>query len=253
MEDNTGGLKLEVSFSPKLYEVYAKPDTIVVVIDVLRATSAICAAFESGAKKVIPVSTIEEAKAYQNKGYIVGAERGGEVVEGFDLGNSPYSYIGDHIKGKTIVLTTTNGTKSINIAKDAYKVVAGAFVNITALCNWLQEQNKDVLLLCAGWKDRYNLEDALFAGAVVDALSKHENYQTLADSALASKYLYHSAKDDPYKFLRNSSHRRRLSKLNLKADIKYCLTLDQTSVIPILHEGALVEVSTLEVADVLKN
>lgn len=231
---------LDVSLSPQLYHLCKQENTIVVVIDVLRATSAICTAFEHGVEKVIPVSTIEEAQAYKDKGYLVGAERDGQKVEGFDFGNSPYSYMGANIKDKAVVLTTTNGTKAINMASNAHKVVVGAFTNITALCKWLITEQKDVVLLCSGWKDRYNLEDTLFAGAVVNYLQKNGGFDDATDAALSSKYLYQTAKSNPAKFLRNSSHRRRLAKLNLKEDIKYCLTLDQSSVIPILKDNVLV-------------
>lgn len=235
-----GPYKIQVAFSPTLFDGCDLDNAIVVVIDVLRATSAICTAFESGVETVIPVSSIEEAKEYQKKGFLVGAERNGEQIEGFDFGNSPYSYKTENIRGKSVVLTTTNGTRAINMAKDADMAVVGAFTNITAISNWLEEQEKNVVFLCSGWKGRYNLEDSLFAGAVVDRLSKNYKYGELSDSALASKYLYNTAEQDPYKFLRNSSHRRRMHRLNLKKDIKYCLTLDQTSVIPVLMGDKLV-------------
>lgn len=243
---STGGIKIEVSFSPKLYPVYENKNAIVVVVDVLRATSAICTAFEHGARQVIPVETVEEAQEYKKKGYLVGAERDGMIVDGFDFGNSPYSYMGEKIKEQVVVLTTTNGTKAIKMAENAYKVVIGSFVNITALCEWLAFQKRDILFLCSGWKDRYNLEDALFAGAAIDKLSQeYEGFSDLADSALASKYLYQAAAEDPYKFLRNSSHRKRLAKLNLKQDIKYCLTPDQSKEIPILENGVIVKLSSV--------
>lgn len=235
-----GPYKIEVAFSPHLYQHCQQRDTIVIVIDVLRATSAICTAFETGVETVIPVSTIEEAKAYKAKGYLVGAERNGEQIEGFDFGNSPYSYQDPKLKGKSVVLTTTNGTRAIDLAKDADMVVIGAFTNITVLSNWLEEQDKNLVFLCSGWKGRFNLEDSLFAGAVIDRLTKNYKYGELSDAALASKYLFHTADQDPYKFLRNSSHRRRMHRLKLKRDIKYCLTLDQSEVIPVLQEGQLV-------------
>lgn len=232
--------KIEVCFSPHSYPIYKSDDSIVVIIDILRATSAICTAFEFGAEKIIPVATIEEAREYKTKGFLVGAERDGLPLDGFDFGNSPFSYMSEQIKGKSIVLTTTNGTQAIEAAKKAYKVVVGSFLNISALCKWLIIQNKNVLLLCSGWKNRFNLEDVLFAGAVADELSNHPEFKSLGDSAMACKYLYQSAKDDPYKFLRNSSHKERLAQLNLKEDIKYCLTLNKTSVIPVLEGNALV-------------
>ncbi len=234
-------MKIDACFSPYLYPIYQGDDTVVVIIDVLRATSAICTAFEHGVEKIIPVATMEEAKAYKEKGFLVGAERNGLPVEGFDFGNSPYHYMGEHVKGKTIVLTTTNGTQAIEAAKDAYKVVIGSFLNISALCDWLINENKDVLLLCSGWKNKFNLEDAVFAGAVTDEISNRTDKFNLGDGCLALKYLYKMAKENPNKFLTHSSHKERLAALNLKADVKYCLTPDKTKIIPIYKDGALVK------------
>ena len=234
---------IEVCFSPILYKSRECKDSIVVVIDVLRATTAICTAFQNGVKEIIPVATVEEAELYKKKGFLVGAERNGLKLDGFDFGNSPYDYMGNHVKNKTIVLTTTNGTQAINISKDAFKVVIGAFTNISALCNWLLQQEKDILLLCSGWKNRFNMEDSLFAGAVVSRLTKEKNYETVTDSALCTKYLFELAKDKPYRLLANSSHRRRLAALNLKKDIRYSLTLDQTDIIPYLKDGKIVRMT----------
>jgi 2-phosphosulfolactate phosphatase len=234
-ETTNGKLKIDACFSPHLYPVYRNDESIVVIIDIFRATSAICTAFEHGAEKIIPVATVEEAREYKAKGYLVGAERNAIAIEGFDFGNSPYSYMGENVKGKTIVLTTTNGTQAIHVAREAYKVVIGSFLNIDALCKWLLEEKRDVLLLCSGWKNKFNLEDALFAGAVTDELSKLSDQFKLGDGCLALKYLYQQAKKNPYKFLNYSSHKERLSGLKLKKDIKYCLTPNQTNVIPVLN------------------
>ncbi len=233
-------IKVEACFSPYLYPVYKDEESVVVIIDILRATSAICTAFEHGAEKIIPVATIEEARSYKEKGFLVGAERDAVQVEGFDFGNSPFSYMGDNVKGKTIVITTTNGTQAIHAARDAYKVVVGSFLNIDALCRWLTEEKRNVLLLCSGWKNKFNLEDALFAGAVTENLRKYNHELELGDACLALEYLYQLALQDPYKFLNHSSHKERLARLNLKKDIKYCLTPNQTKVIPILQGNALV-------------
>jgi 2-phosphosulfolactate phosphatase len=233
-------IRVDACFSPHLYPVYKDEDSIVVIIDVLRATSAICTAFEHGAEKVIPVASIAEAKAYKDKGFKVGAERDGIMVEGFDFGNSPFSYMGEQVKDQTIVITTTNGTQAIEAAKDAYKVVIGSFINISALCDWLISTKRPVLLLCSGWKNKFNLEDALFAGAVTEALTGKSDQYKCGDACLALKYLYQMAKQDPVKFLKHSSHKERLAKLNLKKDIKYCLTPDLSTIIPVLENGALV-------------
>ncbi len=233
-------LIVDVCFSPYLYPVYHKDDSIVVIIDILRATSAMCTAFEHGVEKMIPVASIEEATDYKSKGFLVGAERNGIALDGFDFGNSPYSYMTEKIKGKTVVISTTNGTQAIEAARNAQQVVIGAFTNITALCDWLQTQNKNVLLLCSGWKNKFNLEDSLFAGALATRLLATNVFE-IGDAALAVSNLFLQAEKNPYKFLRNSSHTERLAALGLKKDIKYCLSLDKTKIIPILKDKYLVK------------
>jgi 2-phosphosulfolactate phosphatase len=232
---------VEVCFTPDNYPYFKGKFEIIVVIDVLRATSAICSAIDNGVASVIPVSTIDEAKAYQAKGYLAGAERQGEIVEGFDFGNSPYSYMKPELKGKDIVLSTTNGTRAINIAKDAPIVVIGSLINLNALVDWLKEQNKNVLCLCSGWKNNFNLEDTICAGAIAHDLLETGQFTSNEDSSVGAKYLYLSSKDNYLGFLKSSSHRRRLKKLNLNEDIKYCLTPNQLDVIPVLKEGKIVK------------
>jgi len=240
METLDNRKKVEVCFSPYLFPLYEEEFDIIVVIDVLRATSAICAAFDNGVKELIPVSTIEEARDYQKKGFLVGAERKGQIVEGFDFGNSPYSYMKDEVKGQTVVLSTTNGTKSINIAKNSGQVVIGSLSNLTTLNKWLEEQNKNILCLCSGWQNKFNLEDTICAGAILDYLLGTGKYRSEEDASIAAKYLFLSAKDNILGYLKASSHRRRLKNLNLNEDIKYCLTPDTTQVIPVLEGDRLV-------------
>jgi 2-phosphosulfolactate phosphatase len=231
----------EVCLTPGEYSYYKDEFEIVVVIDVLRATSAICAAFDNGIKAIIPVPTVEEALEYKNKGYLAGAERKGKIVEGFDFGNSPFSYMKEEFRGKEVVLTTTNGTKSLDVAKDAETVVVGSFLNLDHLSEWLSKQNKNILCLCSGWQDKFNLEDTICAGAICEYLINTGNFTSEEDSSIAAKYLYLSAKDNYFGYLKSSSHRRRLKNLNLNEDIKYCLTPNQTKVIPILKDGKLIQ------------
>jgi len=231
---------VEVCFTPDDYEYFKGRFEIVVVIDVLRATSAICSAIDNGVSSVIPVSTLEEARILQSKGYLAGAERQGQIVEGFDFGNSPYSYMDPKLKGKDIVLSTTNGTRAINIAKDAPVVVIGSLINLETLVNWLKKQDKNVLCLCSGWKDNFNLEDTICGGAIADELIASGYFTSNEDSSVAAKYLYHSSSHNYFGFLKSSSHRRRLKKLNLNEDIKYCLTPNQVEVIPILQNDKIV-------------
>lgn len=233
--------RIEVCFTPGEYDYFKGNFEIVVVIDVLRATSAICAAFDNGIKSIIPVPTVEEAMEYKAKGFLVGAERKGQIVEGFDFGNSPFSYMNPDFRGKEVVLSTTNGTKSIDVAKDAEMLVIGSFLNLDALCEWLAKQNKNVLCLCSGWQDKFNLEDTICGGAITDYLIATGKFTSVEDSSISAKYLYLSAKNNYFGFLKSSSHRSRLKKLNLNEDIKYCLTPNQTRVIPILKDGKLVQ------------
>tara|TARA_B100000963_G_C22471776_1_gene600495 strand:- start:198 stop:920 length:723 start_codon:yes stop_codon:yes gene_type:complete len=233
--------RVEVCYTPGEYHYFKDEFDIVVVIDVLRATTAICVAFEYGINSIIPVPTLEDALEYKKQGYLVGAERKGQIVDGFDFGNSPYSYMKEEFKGKDVVLTTTNGTKSIAVAKDADTVVIGALSNLEVLSSWLIEQNKNTLCLCSGWQDKFNLEDTICAGAISAALIDTGNFTSVEDSSIAAKYLYMSAKDNYMGYLKSSSHRRRLKNLNLNEDIKYCLTPNKTKVIPILKDGKLLK------------
>ena len=232
--------KIEVCFTPALLPIYNISNAIVVVIDIFRATSSICYGLNNGAEAIIPVASVEECKSYESKGYLLAAERDGKVVDGFDFGNSPFAYAGDKVNGKTIVLTTTNGTHAIDESKkDAYQVIIGSFLNLTAVCDYLKSQDKDVFLLCAGWKNKFNLEDTLFAGAIVYQL-KDESY-FLDDASVAADDLYQLAKDDLSAYTSKTSHSERLTKLGIEEDIKFCLNVDITSTIPVLKDGRLIK------------
>jgi 2-phosphosulfolactate phosphatase len=232
--------RVEVCFTPNLYPLHIEDFQVVVAIDVLRATSAICTAFHYGVKKIIPVSTLDEAIEYRENGFLVAAERKGKVVSGFDYGNSPFTYMNDELLGKTLVLTTTNGTKAINMAKAVDHLLIGSFINLDAICNYLINLNKNVLLLGSGWQNKFCLEDTICAGAIADHLLNTRNFICENDSSVAAKYLYLSAKDNYFGYLKASSHRKRLEKLNLNRDIKYCLTPNQTNVVPIRENNYLV-------------
>ncbi|MFN0033036.1 MAG: 2-phosphosulfolactate phosphatase [Flavobacteriales bacterium] len=231
---------VEVCYTPGQYHLYEKNFEVVVVIDVLRATSAITTGLYYGIDKIIPVGTIEEALEWKKKGFIVGAERDGQVVEGFDFGNSPYAYMNEDMVGKTVVLTTTNGTKAINIAKEKH-VVIGCLNNLSLLCDWLVKEHKNTLILASGWKDKVNLEDTICGGAIADILLETRKFRSDEDSTVAAKFIFRSAREHLWSFLRSSSHRRRLIKLNIQRDVKYCLTLDTVPCIPVLKDGALVK------------
>lgn len=230
---------LEVCLTPALLHLHDFTESIVVVIDIFRATSSICYGIENGAEAIIPVATIEACESYRHSEFLLAAERNGEVVDGFDFGNSPFSYVKEKVDGKTIVLTTTNGTHAINMSRGASRIVIGSFLNLASLCNWLKSQPNDVLLLCSGWKDKVNLEDTLFAGGVVHYL-RDENY-ALDDAGIASEDLYILAKDDLSTYLKKTSHSERLKKLGIEEDIEFCLNLNITTGIPVLDGERLIK------------
>jgi len=231
--------RLEVCLTPALLDLYAIEDSIVVVIDILRATSSIVYGIENGATAIIPVAQVEDCLNYADQGYLLAAERNGEVVQGYDFGNSPFSYTKEKVGGQTVVLTTTNGTKALHLARArAHQVVIGSFLNLKPLCDWLKLQDKNVLLLCAGWKDNFNLEDTLFAGAVVAELRKE--FSHFDDSSVAAEDLFQLAKNDLRAYINKSSHSHRLAALNIEEDVKFCLQLNICSAIPVLQGEALV-------------
>ena len=230
---------IQVCLTPALLPLYDLSNSIVVVIDIFRATSSICYGIDNGAEAIIPVATVEECKNYGSN-YLLAAERDGKVVEGFNFGNSPFAYTAEKVKGKTVVLTTTNGTHAINESKKtAHQVIIGSFLNLDAVCNYLKNQSQDVLLLCAGWKNKFNLEDTLFAGAVVNQL-KTQNY-FLDDSSIASEDLYLLGKDNLQVYTAKTSHSERLKKLGIEEDIKFCLNVNMTRTVPVLVGDRLVK------------
>ncbi|MET3500822.1 2-phosphosulfolactate phosphatase [Mucilaginibacter rubeus] len=239
----SGGRGAHVCLTPALLPLFNVEDYIVVVIDIFRATSSICYGIENGAEAIIPVSQVEECAAYREKGldYLLAAERDGSVVDGFDFGNSPFSYTKEKVAGKTIVLTTTNGTHALHLSRSAKRIVIGSFLNLSALSNWLNTQNENVLLVCAGWKNNFNLEDTLFAGAVIEQL-KDKGF-VLDDAALAANDLFQVGKSDINGYLKKTSHGERLKKLGIEKDIEFCLQVDLTTAIPVLEGEKLVKLA----------
>jgi 2-phosphosulfolactate phosphatase len=232
--------ELETCFSPALYEPERHAGSIVVIIDILRATSAICTAFENGASSIIPVGTIPEAKEYKRKGYLVAAERDGFVLDFADFGNSPFNFTREKVEGKTIAYSTTNGTGIIDLAVSAGDIIIGSFLNLGAVVKWLSEHNKNVVLFCAGWKNRFNLEDTICAGAIAERLMETSLYSTICDSTIASIDLWSIAKNDVSGYIEKVAQRSRLRDKKLDDCIEFCLTTDYTSKVPVIKNGILV-------------
>lgn len=231
--------KIEVCFTPALLHLYDIRESVVVIIDIFRASSSICYGIDNGVEAIIPVATVEECHSHCDSGFLLAAERNGEVVEGFDFGNSPFAYVKEKVAGKTVVLTTTNGTHAIHKALSASQIVIGSFLNLTALSDWLKTRNSNIMLLCAGWKDKFNLEDTTFAGAVVYQL-RDGNYER-DDAAIAAEDMYKLGKDDLNRYLEKTSHSERLKKLGIEEDIRFCLNVDTCTSIPVLEGEKLVK------------
>jgi 2-phosphosulfolactate phosphatase len=222
-------------FSPALLQLYDVTDSIVVIIDVLRATSTIATALYNGASAVIPVATVPRCiELGRELNGITAGERDGRVAEGLEHGNSPFEYPREFVGNRILVLTTTNGTKLLHMALDngAEEIITGSFPNLSAVCDHLVARKKNVILGCAAWKDRVNIEDSLFAGAVIDRI--HDHFQINCDSSHIAWNLYKTAQPDLFGFMKanNASHYHRLSNFGLEKDIRYCLTPDGANVLP---------------------
>lgn len=231
--------KIEVCVSPALYPYYENPEAIVVVTDVLRASSAIVTAFINGVERIIPVGTLEEAKAYKEKGFMVAAERDGLVRDFADFGNSPYNFTPERVAGKQIVYSTTNGTNAIHMASTGNQVLIGAYLNLSALAKYIRKEQKDLLVLCAGWKNKFNLEDTLFAGALAQLVLEDDNYSTICDATLGAVDLYNGARGDMMGYISKVAQNGRLKKNNLDDVIGYCHETDLTDLIPVLNKDHL--------------
>ena len=232
--------KIEICFTPALYNLYHNPGANVVVIDIMRATTSICAAIAAGAEKIIPVGSVEDAKKMKEAGYILAAERDGIVLDFADFGNSPNLFTPERVKGKTIAYSTTNGTQAINMAKDAKNVIIGAFINLSKVVEFLISDNSDVVILCSGWKKRFNIEDTLCAGAIATKLLESGNFSTICDSSHAAIDLWNIAKNDIMTYIEKAAHRHRLRGIVSDEIVEYCHTVDLVNVLPVFRNGELV-------------
>ena len=230
---------LEICFSPAVFEAHADKEAVVVIIDVLRATSSICTAFANGVKEIIPVGTVEEARQMKERGFLLAAERDGFVLDFADFGNSPFNFSPEVVKGKVIAYSTTNGTGMMRMAAESHDVVIGSYLNFSSLCEWLINQERKVLIVCAGWKDRFSLEDTVCAGAFADRLISEGGFTTICDAVIASLDLWDLAKHDLRRYIEKAAQRSRLRSKGLDDCIDYCHTFDVTDIIPVLRDGRL--------------
>ncbi|OHX66134.1 2-phosphosulfolactate phosphatase [Flammeovirga pacifica] len=227
-------INIETCLTPEILHLHQLEGKIAVVTDVLRATSCMVAGLNAGVKSVIPVKKVEEALAYAAKGYVTAGERGGIKVEEFTIGNSPYEHMEEAYHGKSICMTTTNGTVAIDAAKKtADQVVIGALLNVTAVADYIKQQEKDIIIICAGWKGNPSLEDTLFAGALIHQL-KHRSEITDDASYMALSQYEASNSNLTEVISKNASHAKRLSGLKAQNDLAFCAKEDYCDILPIL-------------------
>ncbi len=243
MYNESGDYSVRVCYSPLSWHLFAPERALVIVADVFRATTAMCAAFENQVRAIIPLETIAESEDYKARGYICAGERDGKTLDCADFGNSPYNFMDPALRGKVLTMNTTNGTRAIRMASAGDNLVLiGALTNLSAVCDHAVSAQKDVVIFCAGWKDRFSMEDTLFAGAAVQKIieSGQGSFHTTCDSAIAAVDLWTLAAPDPVAYIQKAAHRHRLKKLGLDDIIEYSLTPDATSVVPIYHNDRLI-------------
>ncbi len=235
--------KINVCLSPALFHFYAENNTTVVMVDAIRASASICTAFMNGVQFIIPVAGIAEALSYKSKGYKTAGERNGKKLEGFDFGNSPFNFTEESIKNQKLAFTTTNGTQVVNLVKKSnlseIELLIGSFINISSLANYLTNQNKNILILCSGWKNTVNIEDTLFAGRLAYLLLQKKEFET-SEAANLVLTVYKNSGNSFYDFVIGNSPRLKEKSAFLEDDFKYCLTENLTDKIPCLQNDKLV-------------
>lgn len=233
-------MKVDIIISASDIKEEKIKDKVVVVIDVLRATSVMVTALNNGCKEVIPVSHVEEAREVVKKDrekYVLGGERNALKIEGFDYSNSPLDYTRENIQGKTLVMTTTNGTKAIKNAKGASRIFIASMINGKAVAKKLIELNKDIVFINAGTYGEFSIDDFITSGYIIN-LMREELEIELTDIAVTSNYIYNNNKDI-FSFVKNASHYKRILELDLEEDLKYCLSKDLVDIVPEYRDGRI--------------
>ena len=225
-------MKLDLCPSPALYPYYKTDNDTVIVVDVFRASATMCTMLNNGAKAIIPVSNSKIAKEYKSKGYLVGAERNTRRCEFADFGNSPFDYTPEKVRGKEIVFTTTNGTRAIDVASDCKELFIGTFPNIDAVAEKCLKSAERVVILCAGWNNRLNIEDTLFGGALAEKLLEKTKVEFDSDAIRMTYELWLRVKNNLEEYLKLSDHYQRLIDNSAVSDASYCITPNSISFVP---------------------
>ncbi|SNS95806.1 2-phosphosulfolactate phosphatase [Ekhidna lutea] len=229
---------IEVCLTPELIHQHALKGKLVVVVDIFRATSCIVTGLANDVEAIKPVAEVDECKALGTKGYIMAGERDGIMIEGFDIGNSPFDYQSESVKGKKVAISTTNGSKAILLSEEADEIIIGSFLNLDAVAQYILQKKKDVVIHCAGWKGTPNLEDTLFAGALIDECA--EEMKPDRDSALVAHQLFIASHENMLGLALQSSHAERLKGFGIEEDLEFCMEENKYPVVPKLVNGELV-------------
>jgi 2-phosphosulfolactate phosphatase len=240
-------MKIDLSFSAGQFDDLQLRDKNVVVLDVLRASSTITVALNNGAREVIPVASIESAVKISGSLFgevtLRGGERNGKAIEGFNLGNSPLEYSEAAVKGKSIIYCTTNGSVAMAKSRYARMLIIGSFLNLTTVVEFMHQENKDFLFICAGRINTigyFSLEDAVCAGMMIQKLMKYESLElNLSDSAKAAHALYKSFGRSILKLLKTSEHGKFLTEIGFADDLKICAAIDSVPVLPVQIESKI--------------
>ena len=237
-------MRIDLYFTPSQTDELALRDKSVVVIDVLRASTTIIAALGNGAREVIPVATVESAvKISGSLGgdqTLLGGERNGKMVEGFNLGNSPAEYTGERVKGKVVIFSTTNGSQAMEKARHARDLLICAFVNVSAVAESLRQNPLDFIIICGGNNGGFSLEDSVCAGMLITRVVA-DDQQVLSDGAIAGRSLYRTHGRNILKMMRSSEHGRYLEEIGFADDLKLCAGIDTIPILPQL-EGNVIKV-----------
>lgn len=237
-------MKIEVFFSPSQIDDLFLRDKNVVVIDVLRASTTVITALNSGAREIIPVNTIESAVKVSGNlfGDVVlrGGERNGKIIKGFNLGNSPFEYTEEAVKNKSIIFYTSNGAPAMWKARYAKNLIIAGFVNMSAVVKRITEFHDDVFILCAGKNTQFCLEDAVCAGMIIKELmeDKHAEFE-FNDSGSAAYTLYKNASKNLLKMLKSCDHGKFLIDIGFESDLEFCSNIDKFSVVPELSSNVI--------------
>ncbi len=239
-------MNIDLYFTPlQIQDELTLQNKTVIVVDVLRASTTIATALKNGARVIIPTASVENAVRYASTlepdSFLLCGERGGKIIDGFHLGNSPFEYTEEKVKGKTLIYASTNGSVAITKTKYAKNSVVAGFINISEVVKFVEENSDDVLILCSGKLNRFCIEDAVCGGMIAFLLTKGKSRKrfNLTDSVNASIKLYKSYGKDLLKMLRESEHGRFLIELGFEEDLKIASEVDSIPILPVYSDGVI--------------